>query len=331
MKGIKLSEKHARLVWEKKKTMIVLDKQVRFGMNQPLCVVDNNQAYGIIKLTSMQNISKDFERQTFRHKMTLSEKNENWNPVLRQPIYGYDFEYVELFDEPRKIDVPDSTFFSIPQYDNIVNKDFLMSTENDFKLFKPFMPLKTSKIFSDPKLLVKDLYSWIRSKKEKEGREDKVEVTKAFADAYFIEKRIKGKRAILHKKGDKVMLFDENKKDITKHWPTCNQAKELSTYDYIIDGTFKNGVFHVFDVLYFNNNSLQNLHQYERKKVLDSFEWTTHIRKINSLQVKESWSMLKVVQAMKTLPDSDGAMIKSFIGTYPTTGLTERWLWCKLN
>lgn len=178
----------------------------------------------------------------------------------------------------------------------------------------------------------------------------------AYAKVFFVEKNYDGIRATLHKLDDKVKIFSEFQKDITPAFhKIAEQAKLLSKFNFIIDGILvpykdghplgeepliqylniikqgkqlddKNIKYHIFDAIYFNDNSLQNLRLYERKKVLNTLDFTENIIQVKPLIVRNAEELKKAARVMSELPGSKGLIIKSFNGTYPISGETDKWV-----
>ncbi|RLI90374.1 MAG: hypothetical protein DRO95_06325, partial [Candidatus Altiarchaeales archaeon] len=166
----------------------------------------------------------------------------------------------------------------------------------DCKPMNPFYPMKPGKRFYD----VDEVAKYVM---EKSGGEDNRKVVLA-------EEKFNGYRGVIHKKGSRVVIYSDQKRDITFPFPSIvEQAKRISDRDFILDGEIvpydekgkplgrnyaaryigavksrrdisdKNVKFHAFDLLYFDDKCLMGLRQYERKKILyDNFKDTENIK-----------------------------------------------------
>jgi len=109
MKGIYLVEKHARMVAEKEKDLIVSSQAVPQGFaDTELVLVGGKQAFGTITITKTRGplgAETIRERLRERHKITDEEWREWWPE--NEKVYVLEFKFEKLFDEPVPVEVPE--------------------------------------------------------------------------------------------------------------------------------------------------------------------------------------------------------------------------------
>ena len=175
---------------------------------------------------------------------------------------------------------------------------------------------------------------------------------------YFIEEKVNGFRCLLHKKGDRVVLYSDQGKDITLPFPTIvRQAKQICKHDYILDGELcpynekgeplgrnalakyigavkskkdisdKNIIYRVWDCLYFDKTCTMPLPEYERKKILfENIKDSENIKKLKFYEVSEPGEAREIVKKLSGLPGSEGAIIKHYDGIYMPGREYKSWI-----
>ena len=245
---------------------------------------------------------------------------------------------------------------------NIVNKDnkdnrdnkeegrkeekdvIIQKGEIDCKPMNPFYPMKPGKRFYD----VDEVAKYVM---EKSGGEDNRKIVLA-------EEKFNGYRGVIHKKESRVVIYSDQKKDITFPFPSIvEQAKRISDRDFILDGEIvpydekgkplgrnyaakyigavkskkdisdKNVKFHAFDLLYFDDKCLMGLRQYERKKILyDNFKDTENIKIVRAYPLESLEQAKKVIRELGDKPGSEGAVLKFVDGIYEPDKESKVWV-----
>ena len=216
-----------------------------------------------------------------------------------------------------------------------------LKTSKDCNPLKPFLPMKPLKRF----YRVEDAIE-AAQELDLEGK------------GIILEKKFNGYRGLLHRKGKEVKLYSDQAKDISFPFPRIReQALKLTNRDFILDGEIviydekgmpagrrpaqkyigavkshkdisdKNVVFHAFDVLYFDDKCVMELREYERKKILmEQFKETDNIKKVRVYVAKNREQAIKLIEKLKDLPGSEGAILKSFDGIYTPGEESKYWI-----
>ena len=165
---------------------------------------------------------------------------------------------------------------------------------------------------------------------------------------YALEKKFNGFRALVMKEGDKIKIFSDQKRDISKNFPTIRaEATQLSPKNLIIDtemvyegaGRSKIAAFvtgkkqiddskielHTFDIIYFGEDISEKA-WFERKQTLHSLNFTKHIKEVSSIIVSNPTDARKAITLLRNLSGSEGAMIKRYEGRYTKGGETDAWI-----
>lgn len=202
-------------------------------------------------------------------------------------------------------------------------------------LFKPFYPMKPIKKF----YIVKDAVDYCFSK----------------SNIWAAEKKYNGFRAVIHKKGDEVKIYSDQKKDITEAFPTAvAQLKSATIADVILDselvgydgkeplgrsylakfiGAVKSGKklddshikFHIFDCLYYDED-LTNKKWFERQKYLSKLKFSDNIKRVEPIIASTPEELYKAVRMMASLTGSEGCMIKRYDGLYTPNKESDYWV-----
>jgi len=127
-----LPEPHAFMIWSGKKTLIL--KKARFpGMlNKELQLTGETKNYGIIRLTSMKEVTRAQVRATrFAHQVTEEEIKRWWGDPKKLYLYTFVFR---RFAVPREIKLPKGaqTFYVLKVYDDDYFWDLDLPRTPDF-------------------------------------------------------------------------------------------------------------------------------------------------------------------------------------------------------
>jgi len=108
MKGIYLTPPHGELFANGTKKAIVKSQDIEPYFWEKLVVVSGDLAYGIITISQGVRISLDDFNKLFElHRVREKERNQWWEH--RDTLFLYRFNIIELFDVPRKVNVPRGT------------------------------------------------------------------------------------------------------------------------------------------------------------------------------------------------------------------------------
>jgi len=105
MQGIYLVPPHGTLIAKGKKKLIIKSRPFYNMLDIPLVLVENNKALGIIKLTDIEPIDLDEFRKLKNKHLITEEERKQWWPYDRT-LYKYDFDIIEIFDEPEEVILP---------------------------------------------------------------------------------------------------------------------------------------------------------------------------------------------------------------------------------
>jgi len=96
--------RHAKLIYDGEKTLIIKAREYKSHIDEPLFLIDNKLAYGIIYLQEPKEISiEEFKSLRDRHRITDKELEEWWGK--RDKLYAYEFKFVK-FPVPKPIRAP---------------------------------------------------------------------------------------------------------------------------------------------------------------------------------------------------------------------------------
>ncbi|MBW1860614.1 MAG: hypothetical protein JRI70_11305, partial [Deltaproteobacteria bacterium] len=100
--GLILQAPHAELIWRGIQKAIVKPISMDSHVGDPLYLIADNVAYGVVVLESEEEITQsEFRGRTPRH---LS--GDDANLKQRQRLFYYDIKLLSLFDEPRACRIP---------------------------------------------------------------------------------------------------------------------------------------------------------------------------------------------------------------------------------
>ena len=169
---------------------------------------------------------------------------------------------------------------------------------------------------------------------------------------YRVEKKFNGFHAVIHKKGDEVKIFSEQKKDISAHFKTLKEEiKKLSDKDFIIDGEivpYDNGKalgrnelmkflgkeevddsnvkLHVWDITYYDGKDLTSLPLKDRLIYLKKLNFTDRITDTPGFVVSTKEEMRNAIEKCASMPGSEGAIIKDMNAPYCFDETCSSWL-----
>lgn len=178
-------------------------------------------------------------------------------------------------------------------------------------------------------------------------------------DKLVVEKKYNGFHVIIHKSDD-ILVQTEGKKNITSSLPDelINAIDKLNEDNFILEGeliAYKDGknmgraplVKYVqgkekekpigdlkiicWDVLYYNNKSLQEHDLYERKKALNVINWNDTIKKVKPKVVDNKKELREAVEKFMDMEGSEGAMIKQWGSVYKPASETSNYIKFKVQ
>jgi len=98
-----LTPPHGELIWKGEKTLIVKHKKFTKYVGEPLYLISDKLAYGVIYLDEPREITKEeFDKLRDEHKIT-PEEYEEWD--WSEPLYAYTFKFVK-FPAPKPVRIP---------------------------------------------------------------------------------------------------------------------------------------------------------------------------------------------------------------------------------
>lgn len=100
MKGIYIVKRHARLIWDRNKKIILKKKPLPKGyLNKSVYLVDNKFIYGILKLKNPTIIGmSEFKKLYSKHFISDKEREKWWGDLKK--FYLYKFKIVKLYKRP---------------------------------------------------------------------------------------------------------------------------------------------------------------------------------------------------------------------------------------
>jgi len=170
---------------------------------------------------------------------------------------------------------------------------------------------------------------------------------------YSIEKKMNGFHSQIHKKGDQVKIFSEQKKDITIALPNLvENIKKLSNSDFIIDGMLviyddegntldkkelmkdneivnsdenlnnKKIKFHVWDAPYFEKSIIE-LPLSKRIEILKKIKFNEKVLEIER-KITDKQGLKEAINWATNLPGSKGGLVKEMDSNY-SFGEVDTW------
>ena len=165
------------------------------------------------------------------------------------------------------------------------------------------------------------------------------------SNEYFVEKKYNGFHVSVHKKGQDVKIFSEQKKDITKPFPTLvENIVKLSSKDFVADGELvpysgnkalgrsslmkfigavksgkqlddSNIKLHLWDITYYNGD-ITKRPLIDRKKTLSKLKFNNRITNVKYKIVSGEKNIIDAIEWAAELPGSEGAVIKDTMAEY---------------
>lgn len=105
MPGIYLVEPHGGFIIDGSKKMIVKAKDFSDMVMKPMYLISGNQALGIIKLRPPKDMNVDEFKKHYKEHMITDKERKKWWPDT-DTFYGYRFNVLEKFKEPKPYKVP---------------------------------------------------------------------------------------------------------------------------------------------------------------------------------------------------------------------------------
>lgn len=163
--------------------------------------------------------------------------------------------------------------------------------------------------------------------------------------AYSVEQKMNGFHASIHKKGNEVKIFSEQKKDLTSAFPTLSEEiKKLSDKDFIIDGELipyedakalgRNALmkyvgavrsgktpddskvrFHVWDIPYLEK-SITDMSLSDRIKQLGNLKFSDRVIEIKRKIANNLDELKDAINWASEIPNSEGAVVKDLNEAY---------------
>jgi len=204
------------------------------------------------------------------------------------------------------------------------NIEFLWGESNSRTAFIPLYDLKLERILPAKRVTLKEeeLKPVVFEPFKPNNEVNDIEKLKAVIgdSRYAVEKNYQGVRALLFKLSENVMIYNGTKEEVTKSYPELvKQALELTGKDFIIDGVIVGGEdkkYFVFDCLRFGSEDLREEQWIARKAALRNLSFTDNIKEAQTTIVEGKYGVEKAIQIINTIPNSNGAVIKSYSGTY---------------
>jgi hypothetical protein len=143
-----------------------------------------------------------------------------------------------------------------------------------------------------------------------------VEYMFTHGNKFILEKKLEGDRMMVVKDGSDVHIYAENKKDITEdHKDLAVETGLLSDTNFAIDCVMSADTLYVTDCL-FNDGDISCLPLAERKSIIHSFNFQGHVKEIPTIVVDSQDDAKKGLTLLKNIPNSSGAVIKTYNGQY---------------
>ena len=154
--GVILPAPHGSMIWEGKQDLIIKSKFHKNQINRLLYLLENDNCYGVIKLTCPEKISiKQFGELSDQHKFSEEERGKWWG--AKEVLFSYKFNKIAMFEKPKPIKI-------ISKISHTFAKDFeftnLEETFIDIQSYDPSMS-DNNKLSNDLKIVL----AWYSTKK----------------------------------------------------------------------------------------------------------------------------------------------------------------------
>jgi len=230
---------------------------------------------------------------------------------------------------------------------NMLRKEYVQMSKTELEFFKPFQPPKTRGTYHKDEFYTLDA------------------IKKYYVPIYIgngkpvaVENKVDGIRIILEKKGDKIAMYTEDKKqDIADRLPhVVEELKKILPKNVILDvelvnynpdgtpmerkditkiATAKNQhiddshvVLWAHDILWYNDKNLLGLPYGEYRKYLDKIPEGKHFKKTISIVAKTEKQLIDAIKKVRVRPESEGAMLKPLEAPYNINGPVD---WAKFK
>jgi hypothetical protein len=135
-------------------------------------------------------------------------------------------------------------------------------------------------------------------------------------DKFIVEKKLPGERCMLIKEGNNIHLYNEKKRDVTdKHPDIVAEASIITENSIALDCQLSKKILYIIDCVYYNED-ITDVPLSDRKSIIHSLNFTKHIKENPSIVVSNSEDAKKGLILMRTIQNSEGALIKKYEGTY---------------
>ena len=154
--GVILPAPHGSMIWEGKQDLIIKSKFHRNQINRLLYLLDNDNCYGVIKLTCPEKITvKQFEELSDQHKFSEEERGKWWGS--KEVLFSYKFSKIAMFEKPKPIKI-------LSKISHTFAKDFeFTNLEETFIDIQSYNPSQSdnNKLSNDLKIVL----AWYSTKK----------------------------------------------------------------------------------------------------------------------------------------------------------------------
>lgn len=138
--GFYLLDHHARMIWQKNKSLIVKSMKFENVEGKQFYLIGNNLAYSVIKINSVHPISLDMFRN-LEEKHRISDKEAKNLFGSKKMLFAYEFEVIHNFDIPKMVAIPKDTTDFIAQVQFLSEPEIVLESEKllDIVLLKDFI------------------------------------------------------------------------------------------------------------------------------------------------------------------------------------------------
>ena len=312
--GIYLAKGHAQLIHSGEKLLIVKAKLYK-NKDKILYFLERGLCYGIIKLKAPDNITiQEFEELRERHQITDIDRRKWW--PRKEVLYSYRFDLVKLFGTPKPVStpIPTETFTefkflerepTVMEFQQIPVKEV---KELESVVITPFYPMKPNQGFYKMNEVIKYMFQR--------------------ANKYALEKKYPGLRVMLHRSGNTIKIYSDQREALSERHPKILlEAESLSNKDFVLDGELvSDTVLHVFDIIHLGGKDLTSLPWHHRKSILHSLRFQPHIKEVHSLIVDRVSDAQKAITLLRNMDGSAGAVIKRYDSIYNKAQKTDAWI-----
>jgi len=246
-------------------------------------------------------------------------------------------------------DFPGPFTNAIPLYDLVMFKrdkfELSQMQEAAMKPFKWYRPPKTRGTYHKDEFFDLDALVKLGAKPYFLGKEK-----------LAVEKKFDGIRVLIHKDGDEIKLYTEDKpREVTQRFvKSVKEMKKLLPTSVMLDAELvvyekgkplerkditkwvtakavlddEGAVFHAHDIVYINGEDIHTKPWDARWNLMKRVKDGKHLKKTNPIIASNEAGLRKAVGTKRKLPGSEGAMIKPLKSNYPLTGAID---WMKFK